>query len=103
MSWSPADKENWFKDQKIRRSYKDQVLSRIEKLAGHFDVHRYGALSIDPERYPLFLLTTKNFDPTKKTILITGGVHGYETSGVQGSLGFFEDAALNDTDHFQLY
>jgi hypothetical protein len=36
------------------------------------------------------MIKSKNFDANKKTIIITGGVHGYETSGVQGAIRFME-------------
>jgi len=51
-------------------------------MKGDFDVEQYGALSVDKERYPLFCLKTKNWDAKKMNVLVTGGVHGYETSGV---------------------
>lgn len=88
--WGAEEKINWLNEQKIQRSYQDEVLVKIDKMKSSVDVIPYGALSYDPERYPLFLLQSKNFDPQKKTILITGGVHGYETSGVQGALRFME-------------
>lgn len=59
----------------------------------NFDIVHYGALTLDPARYPLYILKSKKFDVSKKTILITGGVHGYETSGVHGALAFCERAA----------
>jgi len=40
----------------------------------------------------LFVVTSKNWDETRPSVLITGGVHGYETSGVQGALAFLNDA-----------
>jgi hypothetical protein len=98
--WTQADKDQWFKEQTIQRSYKDQVVSHIEKLKPLFDVSQYGALSLDPDKYPLFLIKSKNFDAKKKTVLITGGVHGYETSGVQGALSFMKAAAKNYADRF---
>jgi len=98
--WNEADKLNWFKEQTIKRSYKDQVLSQIEELKARFDVIQYGAWSIDPARYPVFLVKTKNFDRNKKTILITGGVHGYETSGVQGAIAFMKNEAAKFLEHF---
>ena len=67
--------------------------SKIQRLNSNFEVIQYGSLSQNPTRYPLYLVKSKNFDTAKKTILITGGVHGYETSGVQGALGFFETTA----------
>lgn len=95
VPWGPVEKEVWFKEQTVKRSYKDDVLAKIEKLNSSLDVIQYGALSYNPQLYPLFLLKSKNFDPKKNTILITGGVHGYETSGVQGALAFMEKEAKN--------
>jgi hypothetical protein len=100
MAWGQSEKEQWFKQQTIKRSYRDEVVSKIKKLGTSFTVTQYGALSLDPERYPLFLIQSKNYDARKKTIFVTGGVHGYETSGVQGALGFFEKAAGNYLEFF---
>lgn len=93
--WGTREKEAWLKEQTCKRSYQDEVLTKIEKLHSVFDIVQYGALSYNPELYPLFLLKSKNFDPKKKIILITGGVHGYETSGVHGALAFMEREAKN--------
>jgi len=35
------------------------------------------------QRYPLYVFKSQQWDATKPTCLVTGGVHGYETSGVQ--------------------
>lgn len=98
--WGQAEKDKWRREQKIARSYQDEVARKILGLAGRFEVLQYGALSQDPARYPLYLLRTKSFDPAKKTILVTGGVHGYETSGVHGALAFMENAAHGYEDKF---
>jgi hypothetical protein len=98
--WTDDDKRKWFSNQKIQRSYLEEVVSRIEKLGARFKVTQYGALSLSPQKYPLFLVQSKTFSPTKKTVLITGGVHGYETSGVQGALAFMEQEALNYDEAF---
>lgn len=87
-AWGTAEKAAWFKEQIVKRSYLKDVVPKIEKLKSIFDVVHYGALSLDTAKYPLFLIRSKNFDPKKKTILVTGGVHGYETSGVHGALRF---------------
>jgi hypothetical protein len=63
---------------------------------------QYGALSQDPARYPLFLLRSRHFDRAKETLLVTGGVHGYETSGVHGALAFLEKAAPGYESAFNL-
>ncbi|MFZ3231852.1 MAG: M14 family metallocarboxypeptidase [Pseudobdellovibrio sp.] len=93
MKWQHADIDNWNKQQKIKRSYQDEVVCKIQKLKPNFEIEHYGALSENPDRYPLFILRSKKFDTLKKTILITGGVHGYETSGVHGALDFFQKTA----------
>ncbi|MEX1099185.1 MAG: DUF2817 domain-containing protein, partial [Bacteriovoracaceae bacterium] len=93
--WGPKEKENWLKEQTIKRSYREEVVSKVETLKKDFEVVQYGLLSHDPERYPLFLVKSKNFDASKKNILVTGGVHGYETSGVQGALSFMKNEGKN--------
>ncbi len=98
--WGPAEKEAWFKEQTIKRSYRDEVMTKIMQLKEAYDVSQYGALSLNTEKYPVFLIKSKNFDPRKKTVLITGGVHGYETSGVHGALLFMEKHAKDYTDTF---
>jgi hypothetical protein len=93
--WNKEDKKNWFNQQIIKRSYLDEVVTKMMKLESRFSVTKYGALSLDPQKYPVFLVQTKNFDPKKKTVLITGGVHGYETSGAHGAIAFMEEQARN--------
>lgn len=100
MAWQQEDKNNWYEQQKIQRSYQDDVVSKIQQLKSKFEVTQYGALSLDKNRYPLFILKSKNFDSSKKTILITGGVHGYETSGVHGALDFMQSVASDYENAF---
>jgi hypothetical protein len=100
MSWGKTEKENWFKEQTLKRSYKQDVRTKIDLLSQKFAVTSYGSLPLDPETYPVFLIRSKSFDEIKKTILITGGVHGYETSGVHGALAFMDREAEKLSDHF---
>lgn len=97
IPWGEVEKTTWFKSQIIKRSYLNEVVTKIEKLKTNFDVIKYGALSLDPAKYPVFLVKSKSFDPAKKTVVITGGVHGYETSGVHGAIAFMERAASRYT------
>jgi len=100
MPWGQTEKDSWFQKQKIQRSYRDDVVCKIQALYQHFNVERYGALSINPELYPLYIIKSKAWAPKQKTILVTGGVHGYETSGVQGALGFMAREAPKYEDTF---
>ena len=92
--WGPKEREIWFNRQTIKRSYQEQVVSKIEQIKRQMDatllVESYGSLSIDPDKYNLWALKSKHWQPSRPTILISGGVHGYETSGVQGALRFVE-------------
>jgi len=100
--WGAAERDQWLARQRIRRSYADEVLAKIETLEDRFDIAQYGALSHNPERYPLFVLKSRNWIKENPNVLITGGVHGYETSGVQGALRFLQTAAEEFAAHFNL-
>jgi len=102
QKWTENENVQWFEEQTIKRSYKDEVIEKITVLKTDFDVEQYGALSLDESRYPLFAIKTKDWDDNKKTVLVTGGVHGYETSGVQGALRFVETKASQYTKHFNI-
>jgi hypothetical protein len=91
--WTTANKTQWFESQSIKRSYLKEVLEPINQLSDTYTVEQYGALPIDADRYPLMVLKSKNWIKDLPTILITGGVHGYETSGVQGALLFAKQTA----------
>lgn len=100
MPWEQIDRDKWFQKQSIQRSYTDLVLKKLKPLEGKFEVIQYGALSIDPVKYPLFMLRTKQPQASKPTVLITGGVHGYETSGVLGAIAFMQDLAFKYQPEF---
>lgn len=97
--WTTEEFQAWQARHEIQRSYQDEVVQKIDKLADKFTVIKYGELSYD-KNYPLYYLKTKTFNEKKPNILITGGVHGYETSGVQGALKFLNEYAKNMEDHY---
>ena len=98
--WGSEEKQNWFGLQKRQRSYRDDVITKIRQIRSTHDVIQYGALSIDPDAYPVYLIRSRDSDPQKKTVLITGGVHGYETSGVHGALAFMKSVEALYTNKF---
>ncbi|MDF1799194.1 MAG: M14 family metallocarboxypeptidase [Planctomycetota bacterium] len=91
--WSDAEKVQWFESCYVQRSYRDDLQSRLDALDESLEVWQHGALSLDPARYPL--LAAKSVSPRADApwALITGGVHGYETSGVHGALAFLDQHA----------
>ena len=78
------------------------TVSKIDALRERFDIEQYGALSYNEARFPLFCIKTRNWDSTKPVVLVTGGVHGYETSGVHGALKFVETEAERYAEHFNI-
>ncbi|MGD8230897.1 M14 family metallopeptidase [Vibrio sp. TRT 1302] len=102
QKWGEAEKIAWRQQTTIKREYQQEVVPKILALKNQFDVEQYGALSYDPERYPLFCIKTKNWDISKPVVLVTGGVHGYETSGVHGALQFAADEMATYSQHFNI-
>jgi hypothetical protein len=104
--WGPEEKEAWWNRQTIQRSYEHDVLDRLRALpADKFSLEQYGALSQDPARYPLMRVRTKPWNNNNPTVLITGGVHGYEPSGITAPLRFLEEEAAQYADkvNFVIY
>lgn len=102
QKWGEEERLAWRAQTHIQREYQSDVVPKIQALAEQFDVAQYGALSYDPARYPLFCLKSKPWDESKPTVLITGGVHGYETSGVHGALQFMATEGKRYESHFNL-
>lgn len=100
--WDDADRRAWLAARSRERSYHDEVLTKLQTLDGARDVAQYGALPIDAERYPLMAVTIASTDPSAPWALVTGGVHGYETSGVQGALRFLQTTAPAYRDRLNL-
>ncbi len=119
-TWKEADKLEWLSRQKFQRSYADQVLARIEKLkavGGKLKIQSYGNLSLQgrtelvidgatlsaeeyKNRYPLYYAEVGDITNGKPNIIVTGGTHGYEESGVYGALEFLEKHAIDYSENF---
>lgn len=93
--WGPGEVAQWRSQQHVQRSYKRDVVSAIDDLRERFDVHQYGQLDYPPDSYPLFALRSRDWDDALPSVLVTGGVHGYETSGVHGALQFLDRHAAH--------
>nr|HEX4316470.1 M14 family metallocarboxypeptidase [Kofleriaceae bacterium] len=86
--WGDADKARWRAQQTRKRSYADDVVAPIDRLRARFDVREYGRLDYAPETFPLFAIYSPAWRDALPIAVVTGGVHGYETSGVLGALQF---------------
>lgn len=88
--WGSVEVAAWLARQTIKRSYEVDVLGAIETLRARFDVSEYGRLKYGSDSYPLFAIKSRDWRDELPIVLVTGGVHGYETSGVHGALQFVE-------------
>ncbi|MGM9427961.1 M14 family metallopeptidase [Hydrogenophaga sp. MI9] len=88
--WGPAEVTQWGAAQRRQRSHAEDVMQPIERLRARFDVQSYGEVAYGDERYPLPVLRNRDWVPGRPVVLVTGGVHGYETSGVHGALRFLD-------------
>ena len=90
QAWGDTERAQWRARQVRQRSYADDVLPRIEQLRARFDVLSYGEVAYADERFPLLAILSRGWNSVLPSVLVTGGVHGYETSGVLGALRFVE-------------
>ena len=107
QAWGAAERAQWRARQLRQRSYADDVLRPVDALRERFEVLPYGEVvypKSEPngyptghqnalhsaERFPLLAVRSRHWQPNLPSVLITGGVHGYETSGVWGALRFLE-------------
>jgi hypothetical protein len=91
--WGEAERAAWLVRQRRQRSYRSDVLDPVERLGDRFQIERYGALAHGDERFDLVALRSQPWVDALPVALVTGGVHGYETSGVHGALAFLDGPA----------
>ncbi|WP_457421424.1 M14 family metallopeptidase [Roseateles sp. P5_E7] len=102
QAWGAAEVAAWRARVVKQRSYAEDVLSAVEPLRRDFDVSEYGALDYDGEHFPLVALRSRGWQDELPTLVVTGGVHGYETSGVLGALQFLRDHGLEQAGRANL-
>jgi len=93
--WGAPERAEWRSRQSRKRSYASDVLTIVEHLRSRFDVVQYGELDYAPDRYELFAIKSRDWSDDLPIALVTGGVHGYETSGVHGALQFVDRHAAD--------
>jgi hypothetical protein len=102
VPWGEAERAEWLSRRVRYRSHGDDVVKTIERLSQRFDVAEYGQISYPPDHYRLFAVRSRNWRDELPTALVTGGVHGYETSGVHGALQFLDSRASDYADRINL-
>lgn len=91
--WGEAERAAWRALQVRQRSHADDVVTRVDALRDRFDVETYDTLNAGGRSYPLLAIRSRDWHPDLPIGVVTGGVHGYETSGVEGALEFVEQSA----------
>jgi hypothetical protein len=91
--WGEPERDQWRSWQSRRRSYRDDVVAQLDALGDRFERVAYGEITYAEDTYPLYALRSRVIRPALPTALVTGGVHGYETSGVLGALAFLDQVA----------
>jgi len=95
--WGDAEIGLWRSQQQIQRSYQTLVLQPLfallqqPEISARAELVQYGTLDYQQfglGQYPLYAVRSKDWQAEKPVALVTGGVHGYETSGVLGALDF---------------
>ncbi len=102
VPWGDAERAQWLSRQVRHRSYAHDVIGAIERLSARFDVAEYGQLDYPPDRYALLAVRNRHWRDDRPVILVTGGVHGYETSGVHGALQFLDRRAAEFAERINL-
>lgn len=90
QAWGKTEKDMWLARQVRHRSYESDVLDTLARLRARFAVREYGRLDYAHGSFPLFAVHSLDWRDDLPVMLVTGGVHGYETSGVHGALRFAE-------------
>ena len=93
VAWGEHERALWLARQTKQRSYADDVERVLDKLAERFQRIAYGELQYGNERYTQWAVKSPAWDERLPSVLVTGGVHGYETSGVHGALAFLQERA----------
>jgi hypothetical protein len=102
VPWGQAEVAAWRAGQTRRRSFEADVLGPVRALGAHWDVVEYGHLEYPPDAYPLLAIRSRGWREELPCVLVTGGVHGYETSGVHGALRFVQQHASRYEDRVNL-
>jgi hypothetical protein len=104
--WGAAEKAAWLARQQRRRSYADEVLAPLQaQLPDQAELIAYGTLDytrLGLGTFPLHAVRSRGWQADRPTVLVTGGVHGYETSGVQGALQWVAQAFASHAEQVNL-
>ena len=100
LPWQAAEFDAWRSRLRVQRSYAD-VVAALHGLPSGLHTMNYGQVRYPGEQFDL-LAVHNHWQHARPWVLVTGGVHGYETSGVWGALEFISRHASHWCDHINL-
>jgi hypothetical protein len=104
--WDAAERATWLARQQRQRSHADEVLAPLHAaLPAAAELLPYGELDyrrLGLPAYPLLAVRSRDWQANRPVVLVTGGVHGYETSGVQGALQWLAQDFARHAAHANL-
>jgi hypothetical protein len=104
--WGAAEKAAWLARQRLQRSHAAEVVAPLQAcLPAQAELFQYGVLDYQRlgwGRYPLHAVRSRAWHPDRPGVLVTGGVHGYETSGVHGALQWIRHEFARHADAVNL-
>lgn len=115
--WGVDEFNLWRKTRVKQRCYFEDIVPQVDILRKDLslEVIQYGKLNnnysenegsgeekVKDSSFPLFAIRTRDWSDSKPNVFITGGVHGYETSGVEGALLFLRSRAQHYSEHFNI-
>lgn len=102
QAWGAVELAQWRAQLTRPRRYADDVLEPVQRLRGRFEVETYGELVYGQEQFGLKAVRCGTWVAGRPAVLVTAGVHGYETSGVHGALQFLAQRAHQYADQLNL-
>lgn len=100
IPWGLPERQLWRSLQTKKRDYAHDVVEAVNSMVAAdadlrdlSEVINYGTLDYSSYSfavYSLVALKSRLWNPLLPAVIITGGVHGYETSGVHGALLFIQ-------------
>lgn len=97
--WMPWDLSNWSQSADAQediydlRDFYNHQASIISQFNGAAKRMVCGYVTYHDVSYPIVMSLIGPYDPSKPSVLIQGGTHGYEPSGVFANLQFSKEAA----------
>lgn len=103
--WNGSQVRDWHTSVTAAGKKRDygEIVSRITRLPAN--THTIENYATTPDANPQFRITVGNVDNGNPNILLIGGVHGYEPSGIEAAVTFAEKnaTALSKKFNFVIY